>query len=116
MKFSILLSLAVFVKCACPAQTPTIIGAWQSDPDENHITMIVTEHYFSAAVYNKKNNTYIGTCGGAWRIEKNQFLEVHEFNTMSPDWVGVEHSSEVTLKNDKLYFKTRRTNRRIFQD
>ncbi|MEK6780838.1 MAG: membrane or secreted protein [Bacteroidota bacterium] len=106
MRFSILLSLFLLVNSACPAQIHTLIGAWESGPDENHITMIVAEHYFSAAVYNKKNNTYMGTCGGAWRIEKNQFLEVHEFNTMKPDWVGVEHRSEVMLKNDKLYFKT----------
>ncbi len=88
------------------AQSINIIGAWESGPDENHIAMIVTDHYFSAAVYNKKNNTFIGTCGGLWRIEKNQFLEIHEFNTLNPEWIGVEHQTEVMQKDDKLLFKT----------
>ncbi len=88
------------------AQSLDITGAWKSGSEENHITMIVAGRYFAAAVYNKTNNTYIGTCGGTWRIEKDQFIEVYEFNTMKPEWIGTEHRSEVTLKSGKLVFKT----------
>lgn len=106
MRFSILLSFVLIISSACQAQSLKINGAWESGPDENHITMIVTDRYFSAAVYNKKNNSYIGTCGGSWRMENNQFIEVHEFNTMKPEWIGTEQKSEVLLKADKLFFKT----------
>jgi len=106
MRHSILLLLVLVSSHLGHAQSIKIIGAWESGPDENHITMIVTDRYFSAAVYNKKSNTYIGTCGGFWRIEKNQFIEVHEFNTMKPEWIGVEHQSEIMQKDDKLFFKT----------
>jgi hypothetical protein len=106
MRYSILLSLVLLISSACQAQSLKINGAWESGPDENHITMIVTDRYFSAAVFNKKNNSYIGTCGGTWRIENNQFIEVHEFNTMKPEWIGTELKSEITLKGDKLFFKT----------
>jgi hypothetical protein len=104
MRFSILLSFVLIIGSACRAQS--LNGSWESGLDENHITMIVTDRYFSAAVYNKKNNTYLGTCGGSWRVEKNQFIEVHEFNTMKPEWIGAELKSEIILKGDKLFFKT----------
>jgi len=87
------------------AQSLDITGAWESGPEENRITMIVAGKYFAAGVYNKKDKTYIGTCGGTWRIEKNQFIEMHEFNTMNPEMIGIEQRSEVTMKAGKLLFK-----------
>ncbi len=106
MRYSILLSFLLIIGSACQAQSLKINGAWESGPDENHIAMIVTDRHFSATIYNKKDNTFIGTCGGTWRIENNQFIEVHEFNTMKPEWIGTEQTSEVMLKDDKLFFKT----------
>jgi hypothetical protein len=106
MRYSILLSFLLIIGAACQAQSLKINGAWKSGTDENHIAMIVTDRHFSAFVYNKKNNTFIGTYGGTWRIENNQFIEVHEFNTMNPEWIGTEQTSEVLLKDDKLFFKT----------
>lgn len=88
------------------AQTIDLAGAWESGPEENYVIMIVAGRYFSAAVYNKKTGAYIGTCGGTWRIEKDQFIEVHEFNTMKPEWIGTELRSQVALKNGKLTFTT----------
>jgi len=84
---------------------PNLDGAWQSGPEENRIVVIVAGNYFAAAVYNKKDNTYSGACGGTWRTDKNQFIEVHEFNTMKPEWIGTELRSEFTLKDGKLTFK-----------
>jgi hypothetical protein len=82
------------------AKSLNLTGAWQSGPDENRTVMIVAGKFFSAVVYSKKDNSYIGTYGGAWRIEKNQFIETHEFNTMNPEWIGTEKKSEVTLKKE----------------
>lgn len=99
--------LVAILSCAfiSKAQTLDLTGAWESGPEEKRITMIVAGRYFAAVVYNKKDNTYIGTCGGTWRVEKNQFIETHEFNTMKPEWIGVEQKSEVTMKAGKLIFK-----------
>jgi hypothetical protein len=88
------------------AQVTDLTGAWESGPSENHIAMILTDRYWSAVVINKTNNTYIGTCGGTWRSEKGQFIEVHEFNTMKPEWVGTELRSDFSLKDGKLTFTT----------
>jgi hypothetical protein len=99
--------VATILSSTVAAQSLNLTGAWQSGPEEKRIVMIVAGNFFSAAVYNKKDNTYIGTCGGTWRIEKNQFIETHEFNTMKPEWIGTEQKSEVSLKGDKLTFKTK---------
>jgi hypothetical protein len=104
---NLFLLLLTATSISLSAQSINLEGAWQSGSDENHIAMIVAGKYFSAAVYNKKTGAYIGTCGGTWRMEKNQFIEVHEFNTMHPEWIGKEQKSEVTLKGNKLTFKTK---------
>lgn len=99
--------LLILISFTAFSQSLNLEGAWQSGPEEKRIVMIVAGKFFSAAVYNKKDNSYLGTCGGTWRIEKNQFIEKHEFNTMNPEWIGTEQKSEVSLKGDKLTFKTK---------
>lgn len=98
--------IAVFFSFSSVAQ-PNLEGAWQSGPEENRVVVIVAGNYFSVVVYNKKDNTYIGTCGGSWRLEKNTFVEVQEFNTMKPERIGTEMRSEISLKGDLLTIKTK---------
>lgn len=82
-----------------------LTGAWQSGSDENRSVMIVAGKFFSVAVYNVKDKTYTGTYGGTWRLEKGQFVEVHEFNTLKPELIGTEQRTSVKTQKDKLSFK-----------
>lgn len=79
-------------------------GAWQSGTDENRSTMIIAGKFFSVAAYNQKEKIYTGTYGGQWRVEKNQFVEIQEFNTLKPELIGVEQSAEIKIQKDKLTF------------
>jgi hypothetical protein len=88
-----------------PLLAQDLSGAWQSGSEENHSTMIVAGKFFSVAVYNMKNNIYTGTYGGQWRLEKNQFIETQEFNTMKAELIGIEQSAEIKIQKDKLIFK-----------
>lgn len=81
-----------------------LTGAWQSGPDENRSVMIVAGKFFSVAVYNVKDKTYTGTYGGTWRLDKGQFVEIHEFNTLKPELIGTEQSTSVKVQKDKLSF------------
>jgi len=81
-----------------------LTGAWQSGPDENRAVMILAGKFFSVAVYNVKSKAYIGTYGGMWRMDKDQFIEVHEFNTLKPELIGTEQRIVVKAQNDKLIF------------
>jgi len=67
--------------------------------------MIVSGKFFSIGVYNTKDKIYTGTYGGQWRIEKNQFIEIQEFNTMKPELIGIEQSAEITIQKATLIFK-----------
>ncbi len=80
-------------------------GAWQSGSEENHSTMIVAGKFFSVAVYNLKDNIYTRAYGGQWHLDKNQFIETQEFNSMKPELIGVEQSAEIKIQKDKLIFK-----------
>ena len=93
------------------AQTPGINlkGAWQRGPEENQIIWINSEKHFAATVYNHKENKFVGTCGGTWRLDGNTFVEVHEFNSMNPELIGKETRTDVEMRNGKLIFKTKGT-------
>lgn len=102
MKNIILLVLAI---SSISLMAQDISGAWQSGSEENRSTMIVAGKFFSVAVYNTKDKIYMGTYGGQWRIDKNQFIEIQEFNTMKPELIGVQQSAEIKIQKDKLIFK-----------
>jgi hypothetical protein len=80
---------------------PNITGAWQAGTDENRMVMIVADKFYSVAVYNRKDKTYIGTYGGTYRIEKDEFIFVNEFNTINKD-IGVEGRSPLQLSDSSL--------------
>jgi len=82
-----------------------LVGAWQRGPEENRIIWINSEKYFAAVVYNVKENKFLGTCGGTWRVDGNSFVEVHEFNTMKPELIGTELRNTIGMKEGKLVFK-----------
>jgi hypothetical protein len=83
-----------------------ISGAWQGGTEENRSTLILAGKFFSIGIYNQKEKTYTGTYGGQWRLDKNQFIEMQEFNTLHPELIGVETRAELTIRKDKLILKT----------
>jgi hypothetical protein len=102
----------VFVFTACStvglrAQNTNInlVGAWQRGPEENRIVWINSEKHFAAVVYSVKENKFLGTCGGTWKVEGNTFVEVHEFNTMKDDIIGKELRNSIEIRDGKLIFK-----------
>jgi len=99
---SLLLVIIVIGSTLLRAQDLT--GAWQSGSDDQRSTMIVAGKFFSVAVYNLKDKMYLGTYGGKWRIEKNQFVEIQEFNTQKPELIGVEQRADIKVQKDKLIF------------
>lgn len=79
-----------------------LVGAWQTGPDDNRRVIIVSPKHFAVTVYNLKEKTFTGTYGGSWRVEKGQFVTLHEFNTLDTNRIGHESSVAITLKKDKL--------------
>ncbi len=98
------LIVVAFTILSSAAQSQDLTGAWQSGPDENRSVMIVASKFFSVAVYNVKDKTYIGTYGGIWRLEKDQFVEVQEFNTLKPELIGTEKRTVIKVQKDKFSF------------
>lgn len=102
----ITLTIAAFsVLVKAQSTKANLVGAWQRGPEENRIIWINSEKYFAAVVYNLKENKFIGTCGGTWKVEGNKLVEVHEFNTMTPDVIGKELKNTIEMKGGKLVFK-----------
>lgn len=85
---------------------PKITGAWQAGTEENLMVMIVADKFYSVAVYNQKDKSYIGTYGGTFRIEKYEFIYVNEFNTLNKEDIGVEVRSAFQLKGNAMKLET----------
>lgn len=107
---SFLFTVFVFTACCTVclrAQNSNInlVGAWQRGPEENRIVWINSEKHFAAVVYNVKENKFLGTCGGTWKVEGTTFVEVHEFNTMKDDLIGKELRNSIEIRAGKLIFK-----------
>lgn len=81
---------------------PNLTGAWQAGTDENRMMMIVADKFYSVAVYNMKDKSYIGTYGGTFRIEKGEFITVNEFNTLNKEDIGVEGRAPFQLTGNNL--------------
>ncbi|HYC86348.1 MAG TPA: membrane or secreted protein [Chryseosolibacter sp.] len=86
------------------AQKTALTGAWQCQTDSGRVVMICSEKFFAAAVYDDKTKTFTGTCGGAYRVEGNSFVEVHEFNTLKPDMIGREIRTPIEIKKSRILF------------
>lgn len=99
------LVLCLILLSSLSVHSQDLTGAWQSGPDESRSVMIVAGKFFSVAVYNVKDKTYTGTYGGTWRLEKGQFVETQEFNTIKPELIGTEQRTSVKIQKDKLSFK-----------
>jgi hypothetical protein len=110
LRISFVLILGAWVTPSYSQQT-NLRGAWQTDTDGGRIVMICSEKYFSAAVYDMASNSFVGTCGGTYRIQDNTFVEVHEFNTLKPEFIGKEIRTPVEIKNDRIVFIENKENR-----
>lgn len=77
-------------------------GAWLTEMDGNQLVWINSGNYFAGAIYNLKDKKFVGTAGGSWKIEGDEFVEVLEFNTMEPDKVGDTIRSRVSIRNNTL--------------
>lgn len=104
--FYVMKSILLIIVVTCNISlAQDISGAWQSGSEENRSTMIIAGKFFSIAAYNLKDKIYTGTFGGQWRIEKNQFIEIQEFNSLKPELIGIEQRTDLIAQDDKLIFK-----------
>lgn len=79
-----------------------LIGAWQTSTAENETTMICSEKYYSVAIYDVKDKRFIGTYGGSYRLEGDEYVALMEFHSMNPETVGNEYRGRIALKNGLL--------------
>ncbi len=80
-------------------QDTKLKGAWQTG-DDTKKSMIVTDEFFSEAVYTDKE--FISTAGGRWKMDGKNLALTYEFNTAKPDLVGQDVSIPAEIKKGKL--------------
>ena len=80
----------------------SLVGAWQSGTGENQTTIICTEKFFSVAIYNPANKTFVGTYGGLYRLDGDNYGALIEFHSMSPEAVGNEYKGRFAIEGSCL--------------
>lgn len=109
MKNVLVLIAALFVvsllsvsSSAAQGNKANIVGAWQSCTPENETTMICSDKYFSAAIYDKTNKRFIGTYGGSYNLDGDRYIITMEFHSLNPEMVGNEYSGSFDLQKGIL--------------
>lgn len=109
MKNVLVLIAALFVvsllsvsSSAAQGNKASIVGAWQSGTPENETTMICSDKYFSAAIYDKTNKRFIGTYGGSYNLDGDRYIITMEFHSLNPEMVGNEYSGSFDLQKGIL--------------
>lgn len=95
-----------FVFSLCLAQ-PSLVGAWETEftgerGEPLTITVIFSEKHQAMAMYNAKGEL-IGTQGGTWKLENDILTEKNEFDSFSPENVGVESEMRIVLSDSSLF-------------
>jgi hypothetical protein len=92
--------VAAFV--GATAQSMNITGAWQTDALNYQTTMICSERFFSVAIYDLTNKTFVSTHGGSYRIENGELIALLEFHSMNPELIGKELREKIRFQNGAL--------------
>lgn len=68
---------------------------------EEHIK-IFQDGYFSEGVKLIEGNEFLGTVGGEYTLDGNQYVEAYDFNTFNPSQVGRSQQLNLDFKQDKI--------------
>ena len=89
-------------------------GAWKlthknGDPvvNEEYIK-IYQDGYFSYGAKALDGDKFLGTVGGEYTLEGNQYTESPDFNTFNPDEVGRTQKYNLDFKDDKIIISANR--------
>ncbi len=82
--------------------TKDLKGAWEYGPVEKRTVMINTDKVFSVAVYDVLGRKFISSYGGTWRVDRNKLIQKIEWNSLDPEQVSREITTDITLTGKKL--------------
>ena len=83
-------------------------GAWKlthknGEPVANEeYIKIYQDGYFSYGAKALQGNKFLGTAGGEYALDGNQYTEAHDFNTFNPDEVGKTKKFNLDRQGDKI--------------
>lgn len=95
------LLLAAF-KFRSATSAASLVGAWQTSQGVNETTIICTENFFSVAIYALENKGFVGTYGGSYRLEGNNYIATIEFHSLNPETVGNEFRGQFAIQKNRL--------------
>src|SRR5690625_2771359 len=87
----------------------SLLGAWENyaiseEGEKLKKVIIFADGYHVLTTYNATSGEFIRTIGGAWNIDNSVLTKTLEFHTDTPEFVGTEISSKITLTADLLKF------------
>lgn len=82
-----------------------VAGAWQSGTPDNQSTMICSDQFYSVAIYDKNNKRFIGTYGGSYRLDGDQYTATIEFHSLNPETVGDSFGGRIKMQNGMLFIE-----------
>ncbi|MBR9855403.1 MAG: membrane or secreted protein [Algicola sp.] len=98
--FYALLSFAV-------AKAQSLEGAWSTIASNDEGTqveyvLVLTDGFFSEAIFEKENGKFIGTKGGSYSSSDNALIFLFEFDSNTPEVIGETKTEPYKINNDTL--------------
>lgn len=101
LKSSILFILVSICHFAVAQESP--VGAYEMMSEGNKAVLIVAPEFYSIAIFNATDHSFVGTEGGAWSQAGDGLVKVtREFNTQDTGSVGVEETIPVTFQANSM--------------
>lgn len=84
-------------------------GAWEANykdgADDCKMVTIISNGFFSTAVYCNSGEQFKGTIGGKMEVYDNHVKKIYEFHTLDPSMVRQKESTNYNINKDVLRFE-----------
>src|ERR1044071_4826871 len=78
-------------------QKESLTGAWESKDRDQTRMITYVPGFFTVAIYNVADKTFVGTYGGKYEINNGEITEKIEYDTQTPANVGTERKVKLKL-------------------
>lgn len=101
--YLLLTSLVLFCSFTSIRQNNiALTGAWEQKKGDIQTVIIITDHIFSSATYNKAEKKFISSYGGNWHSQGDKMVLRVEWNSLDSTQVGKDIISAVSINKKQL--------------
>ena len=92
----------IMISHSLSAQQHELTGAWELEHQKNQQTLVFANGYWSFTEFNIGSKTFVGTIGGSYEYQSDNFNVVVEYNTLQENTSYQPMDGKVTVSDQVL--------------